>query len=63
MMQRQTRRMVRLIDDLRDVSRIIRGKLELRRIQIELADVVGNAVTGATSHRPNSWVWYSGRIN
>jgi PAS domain S-box-containing protein len=44
MMRRQTRHMVRLIDDLLDVSRITRGKLELRRSQIELADVVRNAV-------------------
>jgi PAS domain S-box-containing protein len=44
MMRRQTRHMVRLIDDLLDVSRITRGKLELRRSQIELAEVVRNAV-------------------
>ena len=44
MMQRQTQHMVRLIDDLLDVSRITRGKLELRRSQIELVDVVRNAV-------------------
>jgi PAS domain S-box-containing protein len=44
MMQRQTQHMVRLIDDLLDVSRITRGKLELRRSQVELADVVRNAV-------------------
>jgi PAS domain S-box-containing protein len=44
MMRRQTQHMVRLLDDLLDVSRITRGKLELRRSQIELADVVRNAV-------------------
>jgi signal transduction histidine kinase/ActR/RegA family two-component response regulator len=44
MMQRQTRHMVRLIDDLLDVSRITRGKLELRRSQVELAKIVRNAV-------------------
>jgi PAS domain S-box-containing protein len=44
MMERQTQQMVRLIDDLLDVSRITRGKLELRRSEVRLADVVQNAV-------------------
>lgn len=44
MMKRQTQHMVRLIDDLLDVSRITRGKLELRKSQVELADIVRNAV-------------------
>jgi PAS domain S-box-containing protein len=44
MMQRQTEHMVRLIDDLLDVSRITRGKLELRRSHVELTNVVRNAV-------------------
>jgi PAS domain S-box-containing protein len=44
MMQRQTQHMVRLIDDLLDVSRITRGKLELRKGPVDLADVVRNAV-------------------
>jgi PAS domain S-box-containing protein len=44
MMQRQTQHMVRLIDDLLDVSRITRGKLELRLGQVEVADVIRNAI-------------------
>ena len=32
--------MVRLIDDLLDVSRISRNKMELRRSRVPLADVV-----------------------
>ncbi|MCC6493863.1 MAG: response regulator, partial [Pirellulales bacterium] len=44
MMQRQTQHMVRLIDDLMDVSRITRGKLELRKDRVDLADVVRLAV-------------------
>jgi CheY-like chemotaxis protein/two-component sensor histidine kinase len=36
--------MVRLIDDLLDVSRITRGKLRLRRERVELASVVQSAV-------------------
>ncbi|QDT16658.1 PAS domain S-box protein [Alienimonas californiensis] len=43
-MERQTRQMTRLIDDLLDVSRITRGKLQLRRARVELAEVVRSAV-------------------
>ena len=43
-MQRQVRHMVRLIDDLLDVSRITRGKLELKRERLELCSVVEAAV-------------------
>lgn len=41
---RQTQAMIRLIDDLMDVSRISRGKIELQREQIQLATVVASAV-------------------
>jgi PAS domain S-box-containing protein len=44
MMERQTHHMVRLIDDLLDVSRITRGKLELRRSPVTLGEVVRNAL-------------------
>ena len=44
MMQRQLGQMVRLIDDLLDVSRISQGKIELRREPIELALAVNHAV-------------------
>jgi len=44
MMERQTQHMVRLIDDLLDVSRITRGKLELRRSPVPLDEVVQNAI-------------------
>ncbi len=46
MMERQLGHMVRLIDDLLDVSRITRGKLQLRRELVGLADVVQSAVEG-----------------
>jgi CheY-like chemotaxis protein len=36
--------MVRLVDDLMEVSRITRGKIDLRRQRVELAAVVGSAV-------------------
>ncbi len=44
MMERQVGQMVRLIDDLLDVSRVTRGKLELRTERLELARVVEAAV-------------------
>ncbi len=43
-MQKQVDQMVRLIDDLLDVSRISSGKIELRRDRIELASVVRQAL-------------------
>eukprot|EP00913_Durusdinium_trenchii_P008905 g8371.t1 len=43
-MERQTQQLITLVDDLLDVSRITRGKLELRKCRIELAEIVRNAV-------------------
>jgi CheY-like chemotaxis protein len=47
MMERQLAQMVRLIDDLLDVSRITRGKLELRKERVELAKIINDAVETA----------------
>jgi PAS domain S-box-containing protein len=44
MMERQVTHMVRLIDDLLDVSRITSGKIELKREAVLLATLVGGAV-------------------
>jgi K+-sensing histidine kinase KdpD len=44
MMNRQVSQIVRLIDDLLDMSRISRGKIELKKERIELASVVHHAV-------------------
>jgi PAS domain S-box-containing protein len=44
MMERQVNHMVRLVDDLMEVSRISRGKLDLRKQRVDLAAVVGSAV-------------------
>jgi PAS domain S-box-containing protein len=49
MMDRQMSHMVRLVDDLLDVSRIARGKLELRRRMLPLSDVLENAVESVKS--------------
>jgi len=42
--ERQVHQMTRLVDDLLDVSRITRGKIELRKELVELASVVRSAV-------------------
>jgi signal transduction histidine kinase/CheY-like chemotaxis protein len=42
--ERQTRQMTRLIDDLLDIARITSNKLELRRAPIELGQVIAAAV-------------------
>lgn len=42
--ERQTAQMVRLIDDLMDVSRITRNKMDLQRSVIDLTEVLPNAI-------------------
>ncbi len=44
MMERQLTQMVRLVDDLLDVSRVTSGKLHLRRTRVELRAVIEAAV-------------------
>lgn len=44
MMERQVLQLVRLVDDLMDVSRISRGKLELRFDTVALSQVINSAV-------------------
>src|SRR2546428_809662 len=41
--ERQTRHLIRLVDDLLDVSRITRGKVELRKEAVEVRDVLAKA--------------------
>ncbi len=43
-LDRQTRQLVRLVDDLMDVSRITRGTFQLRKSRTDLADAVRDAV-------------------
>jgi len=52
-MERQIGHMVRLVDDLLDVSRISRGKIELRMENIELAAMIHQAVEAAAPHIAN----------
>jgi PAS domain S-box-containing protein len=42
--ERQVRHMVSLVDDLLDVSRIARGKVQLRLERVDLADAVAKAI-------------------
>jgi len=44
MMDRQMTHLARLVDDLLDLSRITRGKLELRRQKVLLTEILANAV-------------------
>lgn len=47
MMERQLAHLVRIIDDLLDVSRITRNKMQLRRSNISIADVIDSAIETA----------------
>ena len=44
LMERQLQHLVRLVDDLLDISRISRGKLQLRRERVPLAAVISSAL-------------------
>lgn len=57
MMDRQMKHMVRLVDDLLDVSRISRGKIELQKERLDLATVVHGA------WRPAGFVLRRGTMN
>ena len=46
--QRQVDHLVRLVDDLLDVSRIASGKVELRKETVQLADVLNKAIEMAS---------------
>ncbi|HET9595894.1 MAG TPA: ATP-binding protein [Anaeromyxobacteraceae bacterium] len=46
--ERQVKHLVRLVDDLLDVSRITRGKVELKREVLELGEVVATAIEMAS---------------
>ncbi|MEX0793055.1 MAG: PAS domain S-box protein [Pirellulaceae bacterium] len=48
-MDRQLEHMVRLIDDLLDISRLSQGKIDLRRTRVTLAEVIRSAIETADS--------------
>ena len=55
MLQRQVSQMSRLVDDLLDMSRITRGKIELRKERIELAPIIQQAVE-AVRRSTEAWI-------
>jgi CheY-like chemotaxis protein len=50
MIERQVSHMVRLVDDLMEVSRVTRGKIELRREAVDLKDVIESAAETCRPH-------------
>ena len=48
-LERQVRQMSRLVDDLLDVNRITRGKIELRKERVDLATIVQTAMETSRS--------------
>jgi signal transduction histidine kinase len=50
LIERQVRNLIRLIDDLMDVSRITRGKIRLRKERLDLAAVVQEALEISRPH-------------
>jgi len=46
--ERQTRHLVRLVDDLLDISRITRGKIELRKSRVDLGAAMAHALEMAS---------------
>jgi signal transduction histidine kinase len=50
MIDRQTERLARLVDDLLDVSRVARGKLALNREPVDLAEAVERGVEAVAEH-------------
>ena len=49
MIERQLAHMARLLDDLLDVSRFTRGKLQIQRAQLDLRDVIATATASVQS--------------
>ena len=43
-MARQIDHLVRLVDDLMEVSRVSRGRIELRKERVDLAQIVNDAL-------------------
>jgi signal transduction histidine kinase len=50
LMERQLKQLVRLIDDLLDLSRISRGKIQLRRERVQLQDTIDVALETSRPH-------------
>jgi PAS domain S-box-containing protein len=53
MLERQVGQMARLVDDLLDMSRITRGRIELRKERVELAPIIDQAVEAVRAQYRN----------
>jgi two-component system CheB/CheR fusion protein len=47
LLERQIEHLVRLVDDLLDVSRITRGKINVQKVRVDLASVAARAIEGS----------------
>lgn len=54
LMDRQSSHLVRLVDDLLDVSRITQGKIQVALRTLDLREVLRRAVEDAETHRPTT---------
>jgi PAS domain S-box-containing protein len=54
MLARQVEHMSRLVDDLLDMNRITRGKIDLRKERVELAPILEHAVEAARAYKTMS---------
>ncbi len=50
MMERQTKQLVTLVDDLLDISPSLRGKLSLRKYRVKLDDVIQTVIESSRPH-------------
>ena len=58
--ERQVNHLTRLVDDLLDVSRIARGRIELKTGRVEMSEMVANAIEMASpllEQRVHGWRW------
>lgn len=72
-MDRQLSHLVRLIDDLLDVSRVSQGKIDLRKAPVTVQDIIQSAVEASeplikagqhslTIHMPDTLLWLDGDL-
>lgn len=61
-MEEQVRHLVRLVDDLLDVSRITRGKVELRKENIQLQKIVRKAISAIEPYGEQKGISFSTEI-
>lgn len=52
LLDRQVRQLVRLVDDLLDINRVSRGRILLRLSQVQLSEVVAQAIETVTAMHP-----------